>query len=471
MKDPLNFNCRDFPKLPLENADEYISDAKFVLTNMTGFLQHFNSNYHFREACQMIINAIRLFQEGYYDCAFYSLRESIEICLNALYLDAKSFEYAKWNRQETWPQNRCIISDLESMHDGFEDVKSKLKSFFDRLQKVKGKFNKYVHKQGETAYLTYTENIDVKCKMVTLDFEQGLKISIGAVALYRLMIDPLPVLFMDDDIYSRSEDSMTEPYPDGFLEKYIGEDILFLYKQTDIYKGFLDYFLGREKQNDAVFNLKHYCFFSRKEISEIEKQIHLLTLSELTAVALALCSEKIHSVRVKGIEYCTETKKTMNDCFVLAGDDYFLKYFSNGEQNFNIEYESSLISRIYLGQNVVFIEHDEELTEVEIEIVSIVAAKFSERWNKEDEYFSKIESIMSNWSDLSFESFHSMMNTGKLTNFYAVKGCWSLKRALIFIENNVLKAKDRFVFSKMEFESHLVLKACDNENDLEFFFF
>ena len=37
---------------------------------------------------QMIANSIYLFQEGFFDAAFYSLRQSIEISIGTLYLTA-----------------------------------------------------------------------------------------------------------------------------------------------------------------------------------------------------------------------------------------------------------------------------------------------------------------------------------------------------------------------------------------------
>ena len=62
--------------------------------------------------------------------------------------------------------------------------------------------------------------------------------AIGAVAMYRLAIDPLPVILMDEDMIMRSGDFVTEPYSEEFVDKYIGLKNIELYKQTDIYQEF-----------------------------------------------------------------------------------------------------------------------------------------------------------------------------------------------------------------------------------------
>lgn len=64
----------------------------------------------------------------------------------------------------------------------------------------------------------------------------------------RLAIDPFPILLMDEEILYRCFDSMTEPYSEEFVEKYIGETIISEYKNTDVYVGIYDSFVRDEKK-------------------------------------------------------------------------------------------------------------------------------------------------------------------------------------------------------------------------------
>lgn len=53
-------------------------------------------------------------------------------------------------------------------------------------------------------------------------FLYHLEKCIGAVAILRLCVDPFPVLLMDEEIYLRTDDTITEPYSEKFIEQYIG---------------------------------------------------------------------------------------------------------------------------------------------------------------------------------------------------------------------------------------------------------
>lgn len=73
-------------KFALPNATKYIWDIDNITWAETGLIDAFGTNRFFDEASQMIANSIYLFQEGFFDAAFYSLRQSIEISIGTLYL-------------------------------------------------------------------------------------------------------------------------------------------------------------------------------------------------------------------------------------------------------------------------------------------------------------------------------------------------------------------------------------------------
>ena len=158
----------------------------------------------------MIANSIQMFQQGYFDAAFYSLRQSIETSIGTLYLTANPDKMQAWNKLEPGFESGKMSKYLRANEPVFMDMASKMQPFFDKVREVQQDSNKYVHKQGyKTFYvtkrITYSDDRLKKVyDRIQDDFVQILKVAIGAVAVYRLAIDPLPVLLMDEDIRLRT---------------------------------------------------------------------------------------------------------------------------------------------------------------------------------------------------------------------------------------------------------------------------
>ena len=78
----IEFNEFDFRKIhpiKLPFAEKYIYDIDYIFFADTGRWDARQTNMFFQEAGRMLVNAIHLFCQGYFDCAFYCLRQSFEI--------------------------------------------------------------------------------------------------------------------------------------------------------------------------------------------------------------------------------------------------------------------------------------------------------------------------------------------------------------------------------------------------------
>ena len=199
-------------KFALPNATKYIWDIDNITWAETGLIDAFGTNRFFDEASQMIANSIYLFQEGFFDAAFYSLRQSIEISIGTLYLTANPEKLEKWKALEPGFESGKMVCFLKNNEPVFKDIRTKLPTFFKNLRTIQKKTNKYVHKQGFSSFYTtqsyswsdHREN-KIYSKIIS-DFEETVKAAIGAVAMYRLAIDPLPIILMDEELMMRSAD-------------------------------------------------------------------------------------------------------------------------------------------------------------------------------------------------------------------------------------------------------------------------
>ena len=108
-------------KFALPNATKYIWDIDNITWAETGLIDAFGANRFFDEASQMIANSIYLFQEGFFDAAFYSLRQSIEISIGTLYLTANPEKLEKWKALEPGFESGKMVCFLKNNEPVFKD--------------------------------------------------------------------------------------------------------------------------------------------------------------------------------------------------------------------------------------------------------------------------------------------------------------------------------------------------------------
>lgn len=380
--------------LVLPEAKEYLRAINNISFADIVLISAWNSNTFFKEACQMLANSINLYQQGFFDAAFYSLRQSIELSIGTLYLNAKPDDMERWVRQEDGFEVGRMSKYLKENEIVFKDVREKMSDYFNYVLEQRKKIDKYVHKQGfKTFYTTYrcssSNGREEKFRrIVKKDFVRMLKVSIGAVAVYRLIIDPLPVLLNEEEIITRSPDFLTEPYTDSFIETYIGVDVLNCYKQTDIYKSYKADLLSREKQNEAVFNVIHYQHFDHSNLKDITNQIHLLSLQDRIAFIMFSGSCKISQVVVDGYLLYTSDVEP-NDKEMICNQKEYDELFSVGT-DFNIFHNGGYLSRILIDDKYTYLMHNEEFVSEEIQGINDITALLTEKVQEQKIYWEEV---------------------------------------------------------------------------------
>ena len=142
----IEFSCWIKPR-QIKDVDEYLFAINQIQNATTGFVNVIESNQFFIEACQCLINAINLFQQGYFDAAFYMLRQSIETSIGTLYLVSNKEKMDNWNNLEKGFEKGKMVDWLNNHEESLIEMKKCMADFFTRIDKDQKIMNKYVHKQ------------------------------------------------------------------------------------------------------------------------------------------------------------------------------------------------------------------------------------------------------------------------------------------------------------------------------------
>ncbi|MBQ7718055.1 MAG: teicoplanin resistance protein VanZ [Clostridia bacterium] len=357
----------------LPNKEQYYIDLLNIEHSWSGRLDTNIGNTFVMEAEQQLVNAIELFEQGYFDCAYYSLRSAVDMSTTMVFLadmpDSERDNYLEaWKSTMDFPMQGQMIKELSRNGSVFTDMLEKMPEFFSNSKKLSAELNKYVHKQGLQHFYVSRNHLmnQEKSQAPFIEiFEKYLQRCIGVVAVMRLAIDPFPILLMDEEILYRCFDSMTDPYSDEFVDKYIGTSTIERYKRTEMYIATYDSFISEEKKNDAVFNVMKYQYIDSRRLDEIFSQLHLLPKDDIISVLLVAADEKVIKVYCHNcfLRYFTD-KESNRKAMSWSGLDF--KKFSEAKNPMNQIYDESYISVYYFGDTFYFVEHNELLSEVEV---------------------------------------------------------------------------------------------------------
>ena len=238
------FNHWNVKPFSLSKANEYLEDLNDLRFSDSGLVTEANPFFFVNESCQLLANSVNLIKLGYFDCAFYSVREAIELSLSGLYLYCNPEKLKAWSRQENGFELRTMVPELKAGKEEYANIKELFRDFFERLDMKKNLMNKYVHKQGYKSFYYHYNNINAYGKQERIstlisDYEAALHDTITAVALYRLVIDPFPILMLDENIAFRMPDLVAEPFSKSFICKYFSDEYVERYKKSIIFKKLL----------------------------------------------------------------------------------------------------------------------------------------------------------------------------------------------------------------------------------------
>lgn len=365
----------------IPNVENYFEDLTNIEHSFSGRMDVPLANTFIMEAVQLVVNSISLFELGYFDNAYYSLREAIEISTTIVYLSdmpdkERREKMEDWKNTKDFPMQGQMLNQLYKYGIVISDMKEKMKSFFDEIKNIGKKINKCIHKQRlRFFYVSRNHPINMKKddKVFIENHVDFLEKTIGIIAVMRLAIDPYPVLLMDEEILLRCFDSMTEAYKNEFVEKYITNETLKDYKKTEMYINHYNRHSTEEKKNYAVFDIMKHQVIDTTKRKEILSQIHLLDNTDKIATYIALISKKVVKIYTYGgfQMYFTDRKTNRKE---LSWDGMEFKQFEESNEKFNQNYDEVFISvfTYNIGDNKqesFFVEHNKCLNDYDINLI------------------------------------------------------------------------------------------------------
>lgn len=259
----------DIIPIELEDKDYYyylIYEMYFSFTSME-ILNILNSNrinFFIRESSLLLANSIKLFEFGYFDAAYYSMRSAIELATVMLDLSDHNDNKKRENMEsfltkEYRIKRKQTINFLSKNGIVFRDIPKKMPNFLDEIEETAQMINHKVHKASFDNFLTIHKlNADDEEYMTQHknNFKFLLEKSIKIVAMMRLILEPIPLLMSEEEIYYRIPNIMEYEFNQGLLD-LIGEKTLSEFKQTENYLNYKNEFMKLEKRNESTIQL--YC--------------------------------------------------------------------------------------------------------------------------------------------------------------------------------------------------------------------
>lgn len=245
-------------------------------------------NSFIQEAIQLLKNSLILYKKGFFDCAFYSIRQSSEVMDSMLYLaKSPSEKVYDWKSKNYFPVDRKVRQQLEKISNDYKEIKSLLPDFFRHHEELIIKIHKIIHKQGFDTFYQLRTPINRKITNYSQEdeialFLETLKYTIGKLLILIVILDPMCLALADENVnWKINMNLMTEPIDTTFFENILGlSDIVSKIKSSNYYKDFVSYFEEKEEMLPATYSVIREQFWNIEKLNEIESQFHMLSTDE-----------------------------------------------------------------------------------------------------------------------------------------------------------------------------------------------
>lgn len=370
-------------KNQLPDHDQLLSALR-ALSPTTGNINELFCNMFFSESVELLRHAFFLYEDGYFDCAFYSLRQSIENMNNMLLSSVDANQYKFWKDKSRFPSDKKVKEALERKNDAYNQIKAVIPEFFEQYNILLGKANKYIHKQGFDTFYSYSNISNATNQEERTElFLSFLKHAIGMMLIMNIALDPLSLALSDHEVDSHIPfDPMTEPIPIEMFEKFLSIEIIDKIKTTAHYLSLKNYFLSLDELNEATYAVLRYNHFDVDHLDMIEKQISQLDLSQ--ALMFCILKNGIRATHfywdygILGYSTSYKPKVSIREYCSNQFDGYL-----HPRNTFNCDWKGMYISICPVIGSHLIVQHDEPLTEIEITTLQLLVDAVNQRYQSE----------------------------------------------------------------------------------------
>ena len=277
--------------------------------SVSGLVSTPSFNQYLLESCQLLANSLDLIHQGYFDAAFYSVRQAGEVILvGTLFSNLEEFErkakYEKWVSPDRFPSFSELSKMLRSKDIEYRDLLEQMPEIDELISKLNKRANKYIHKQGHESFYTKPyEVVSESAKHIREDFTDYFKTTVKVCAISRLAVDPFPILLSDPECEFRFPDCMIIEFGQSFIDNCLENEFVKHYIETNYYRNWVNAIKSTFPQlKEATYNVSNLHYSDLSNIEDILDDLDKLTLYEATAVLFtSLFSEKVIAIHITGI--------------------------------------------------------------------------------------------------------------------------------------------------------------------------
>lgn len=360
-------------------------------------------NQFLLESCQLLANSLDLIHQGYFDAAFYSVRQAGEVILiGALFTNLDEVEreakYKKWASLGGFPSFSKLSDMLRAKDSEHEELLEQMPEIDELIGRLNKRANKYIHKQGHESM--YTKPYGMALESATRiheDFAEYFKAVVKVCAIFRLTADPFPVLRSDPECEYRFPDCISPEFSQSFIEDCLGNDFVEHYTQTDSYRNWLEAIKSTFPQlKESTYNVSSLHFIDLSNIEDILDELDKLALCESTAVLFtALFSEKVIAFHMTGTLDAFINSAKRSSCMYLSGmSDYAellgrvnvplaeICRLASLDTSHEFSPVSSFITSFSIASDFVCVETDKLLDDNEVEQGRKAAEELDWLWSR-----------------------------------------------------------------------------------------
>ena len=330
------FSWRFHPQryITKENALDYYHLYSYVdelADSISGIVETPSFNQFLLESCQLLANSLDLIHQGYFDAAFYSVRQAGEVILiGVLFTNLDNAEreakYKKWASLESFPSFSKLSGMLRAADSEYRELLEQMPEIDELISKLNRRANKYIHKQGHESFYTKPYGMAPEsADRIQEDFAEYFKAAVKVCAIFRLAADPFPILRSDPECEYRFPDCITPEFSQSFIEDCLGNDFVEHYTQTDSYRNWLEAIKSTFPQlKESTYNVSSLHFIDLSKIEDILDELDKLTFYEATAVIFtALFSEKVIAIHTTGaLDAFSNSAKPSSGIYLSKMSDY-----------------------------------------------------------------------------------------------------------------------------------------------------